>query len=537
MAALRTFAVTALVAAAGCGGGGAHAASPSQANAATGTAHVTLSLVVPRAPSGGARSPLYISAGTKSIAVTVNGGAAQGFNVMPGSPNCTAGASGTTCTMSLVGPIGFDTFAIAAYDQALTAGGAPQGNVLSDATLSWPIAEAQDNPLQISLGGAVASLSLNVTAQPLFWTQFVVPGAAVAKDAAGYTIVGYYDQKLTLALAPAELGNWEGGAGGMLASYDGFDSLTFEGGTSSAVTLTVTAANGVHASALLTPFVQSGTIAVVALTPGIVYLDVPYNRAMTQSIQALAKLEATLSKPRAAAFDSTGNVYVADTGTNAVAVFPPGSSPGTAPAATLASTAFGSAAPVGVATDPAGGTLYVATSSAVYAFTLPLAAGASPAAVISGAATGLAGITGLAAGTSELAVSMAGGSIATFLKGANGNVAPSRLIAGTATTLQSPQSLAFDPAGSLYVADSSANDVAVFAPNATGNVAPAAALSGAATALQAPTGVAVDHTGTLYVADHTFKLHIYAAGATTGNAAPSSTTSGGPNVTGLAVMP
>ena len=537
MAALKRAPLVALaLVVTGCGGGGTHGAIP-PAKAVAASTHVTLSLLIPRAPAGRARMPQYISAGTKSIVVKVDGGAPQGFNVGAGSPYCTSGASGTTCNLSLIAPLnnGFDTFVIDAYDQPLTTSGAGQGNVLSDATVPVLVIEGQNNPIQLSLGGAVATVSLNVPDPPLFWTEQFLAGGVVAKDAAGYTIVGTYDAPIAIAVTPSTSLTWEGGLS-ILTSGDGFGYLTFEGTPSGPVTLKVTAANGATASKLLTPIVQSGTEATTSTSVNSIFVDVPYNRTLSYNTLGETLVVVGLQQPRAAAFDPNGNLIVADAGSSTVDLYPAGSDPGTPASITLPSSAFGSAAPQAVANDPSGGTLYVATSTAISKFSLPLAAGATPRASIAGAATGLQGITGLAAGATEIAVSLSNGSVMTFPKGAVGNVAPQRVIAGGATTLQTPQGLAYDATGNLYVADAAANDVAVFGAGTTGNVAPAAALAGTATALQMPVGVAFDHTGALYVVDHSRLVHIYAAGAS-GNVAPQASATGSTTASGLAVMP
>jgi hypothetical protein len=66
-------------------------------------------------------APAFVSPSTKSLAVTINGGAAQTFDVAV--PPCTAVAGGALeCTFSVVAPLGSVTFAVSLYDGANATG-------------------------------------------------------------------------------------------------------------------------------------------------------------------------------------------------------------------------------------------------------------------------------------------------------------------------------------------------------------------------------------------------------------------------------
>jgi hypothetical protein len=548
MAQLRLAALVSLALAAGCAGGGgtAHPVVPARA-ASAGNATIALSLLIPRAPSARARSVRYLSVATKSVVVTVTGGATQGFDVAPTSPNCTAGTNGTICTMSVIAPIinAFTTLSVTAYDQPRAANGTGQGNVLSDGSINIIVVEGSDNKVQLVLGGNVATLALNIPdPHPLYWVGRRIDGDVVAKDAAGYTIVGSYDAKIVLtssSFPPGFIGGYP-----ISSSYDRLNSLSFEGTPSPPITVTVTAANGATDSKVLTPVVQSGTVAVTA--PNInIYVDVPYNRTLQFNVINTTTMYGLFATPRASAFDGAGNLYMTDNGPKsssspsgpAVWVFPAGycySCTGAPKPVILGAAAFGNDAPLVLATDSANTILYVGTANAIYGFALPLTASSTPVTTIAGTATGLANVTGLAAGANELGVSMSNGTVATFAKSANGNASPQRVIAGSATTLQSPQGLAFDATGNLWVTDAAANDVASFTPGANGNAPPMTSLAGSSTALNAPQGVAFDHTGAMYVVDHSGRTHIYAPGAT-GNAVQQSFVGGATAANGLAVFP
>jgi hypothetical protein len=90
---------------------------------------------------------------------------------------------------------------------------------------------------------------------------------------------------------------------------------------------------------------------------------------------------------------------------------------------------------------------------------------------------------------------------------ANGNVAPSAIIAGTATTLNAPQYLAFDPVHDrLFVANVSAGTILIFdsVSTANGNLAPTRTIGGTVSGLVSPSDVAYDAThDALYVLDVT----------------------------------
>jgi hypothetical protein len=127
--------------------------------------------------------------------------------------------------------------------------------------------------------------------------------------------------------------------------------------------------------------------------------------------------------------------------------------------------------------------------------------------------------------------------VTVFAAGANGNVPPMRMIAGSNTDLDLPIGVAADSSGRIYVANQESSTVVVYAAGATGNVAPIATISGASTDLQGPTGLALDKKF-IYVAnnyDHSYSfLTVYRSNAN-GNVAPVRTiyTSGSASYSGL----
>jgi hypothetical protein len=84
-----------------------------------------------------------------------------------------------------------------------------------------------------------------------------------------------------------------------------------------------------------------------------------------------------------------------------------------------------------------------------------------------------------------------------------GSTLPSRVIAGSATQIDSINGIAIAADGTLYATTGvfGVGSVLVFAPNASGNAAPARTITGTpASPFYAPSGIALDMNGHLYVA-------------------------------------
>jgi sugar lactone lactonase YvrE len=214
----------------------------------------------------------------------------------------------------------------------------------------------------------------------------------------------------------------------------------------------------------------------------------------------------------------------------------------------FSATANGSVAPLSTLTLPAGLTpLFVTTDTLgkIYVGTTPAAGGAGQilvyAAGASGTATPLQTILGsatLGQGTfvspNFLAVDSAGllyvtdaTSISVFASGANGPATPIRQIVGALTQLTTGATYAgaivADRSGYIYVGNNvfyfgaNGEGILVFSPGATGNVAPARVLNTEATVGTA-FGLDVDATGNLYVTAGG-SISVFAPGAT-GNDQP-----------------
>jgi hypothetical protein len=110
-----------------------------------------------------------------------------------------------------------------------------------------------------------------------------------------------------------------------------------------------------------------------------------------------------------------------------------------------------------------------------------------------------------------------------FPLAANGNVAPTRTIAGSNTGIHDIAGIALDTQGELYVADGGAGTVVaagsilVFKSGATGNVAPIRTIAGANTQITSPSSIAVDSDGTIYVGENNQQASSAAATETFGS--------------------
>ncbi len=119
------------------------------------------------------------------------------------------------------------------------------------------------------------------------------------------------------------------------------------------------------------------------------------------------------------------------------------------------------------------------------------------------------------------------GSITVYASSARGDSAPLRRIAGPRSAVQTPQALAVDARGTLYVADyGDESRVLVFASGARGNVRPLRVITGDRTGLNNPSGLAIDTGGYLYVlSSGTQRIAVFAPGAH-GDIAPVRTIAG-----------
>ncbi len=173
--------------------------------------------------------------------------------------------------------------------------------------------------------------------------------------------------------------------------------------------------------------------------------------------------------PQSLAFDSAGNLYVADTGNHTIRKITFSSATVTTLAgkAGTAGSTFGAGtnaqfnSPTGLAFSPTG-LLYVADS-----------------------------------GNHRICTVDSAGLVAPFAGSASTSGATDG--AGIAAQLAAPTALAIDAAGNVYVADATNNNIRKI--DSSGNVTTIGTFATAGVTLQFPTGVAVDGAGNLYVSD------------------------------------
>jgi hypothetical protein len=247
-------------------------------------------------------------------------------------------------------------------------------------------------------------------------------------------------------------------------------------------------------------------------------------------VRIIAGSRTLLQFPSAVAVDAHGNRYVANRGADSVTVYGSNARGNASPLRTIAGTRTGLNLPTGLALD-ARGDVYVVNRAAntitVYA---PTANGNTlPIRTIKGSKTDLNGPTSIAVdGKQNLFVTNLGGqSVTTFARGASGDVAPVRIIHGKQAELTAAFGIVVDQAANVYVVnsdDKGITGVLVFGPHAGGNVAPTRVISGSATKLETPSGVAVDSSGAIFVSDHggssnAGAVRVFAKGAN-GDAAP-----------------
>jgi DNA-binding beta-propeller fold protein YncE len=167
----------------------------------------------------------------------------------------------------------------------------------------------------------------------------------------------------------------------------------------------------------------------------------------------------------------------------AVDVFGPGQDGMAAPLRRLVGTGAISM-PVGLAHDAAG-TLFVATYAGVNAVDDAFPAGTAPSFFTREAPGAIA----FDAATSELyVVDVNRAAIDVYRTGAGDR--PERTISGAASTLREPYGIAVQPDGDVVVSDPAQNAILVFARGAAGNVAPLRRIAGPRTGLVDVVGVA-----------------------------------------------
>ena len=221
----------------------------------------------------------------------------------------------------------------------------------------------------------------------------------------------------------------------------------------------------------------------------------PSAQGSPNPIATMAGSETGLKSPSGIALDAKGNIYIANarggaSGHGSVTVYPASGNGNIRPIATITGSATALDDPSGIVLDSSGN-IYVVNQ---------------------------AGFTGF-------------GSVTVYQSGSNGNVAPVRKLAGERTRISTPGGIALDVAQNIYVTNEcygrdchggyGVGAVEVFPAASAGDTAPAKIFAGACSGLDSPNGIAVDAEGNIYVANRgavpnppAAAVTMYAAGST-----------------------
>lgn len=384
------------------------------------------------------------AAGPQVLAINVSGPVtiSQTVSVGPGASGCAPSLGGTTCQLSLNLPAGTYAGTIGAYAQGAFSAGAPAGS----AAVAFTVLPSASNTLNLTVGGVPAQLAI----VPATFMSAANPQGAIDLYGAGR-------HPLAVELLDANQNVIVGGGavGYALTQTGGALPLGISQGTAPNLFYVSPGASGAGLSGLLratatapggaNPCVQTTACSGTARVEVRQVLGVANASANDVTLYAggwnapLTTIVNGIGAPQALAFDSAGDLFVANE-LGSVNVY--------APPYAQAPTAIsqGINHPQALALD-ARGDLFVANgngSNTVTLYSQPY--GGAPAATIS-------------AGVND------------------------------------PVALALDPAGDLFVVNAAANSVTVYAPPYTGE--PATISKG----LSAPNSLALDAHGNLFVAN------------------------------------
>jgi hypothetical protein len=406
--------------------------------------------------------------------------------------------------------IGRTALAASALVSFAACGGGPTGSVTPPAVTAGAGANAPASSLVYTLSGGAATFALPVAGEyggTVSFPAFAAPDGATVAASASTDPPGSTAQ--ASSRRPAETGTttvffyvtFTAAVTITLPSTPGF-SITVPRSLAQQNPSIFYAISGPTASGAIASFHTEGP----ATLAGTKASFAPTNAALT--LRARTRYVFAFY---AQVSGSTGPfTYVADGANNAIDAFGLGDSGDVPPDFTIAGPATQLDVPVSLAHDAAGN-LYVGNRTAggtgsITVYAKGARGNAAPIRTIAGDLTGLANLQAIAVDAGgQIFVAQAGlfrgsGSVRIFASGAHGNAAPSRAI----TTDPYPFGIAVDAQDEIFVASAAfhclCSSIDVFAASATGNATPIRAITRGPNDLTFPTRLAVDEgTGALFV--------------------------------------
>jgi sugar lactone lactonase YvrE len=482
---------------AGCGGGGGSSlASPVVAPVASANAvaRATFTITVP-APDAqtSSRRVKYISPNVQSIIIALiavnaspvtTGVLETAANLTSSNPACSG--SPLTCTFAVPAVVGIDDFTVATYDrpQTSTAPATPAGNLLSEANDIVPIVAGTNAEAPLTLAGVPASLSVTFASDAN--TTAHVSGSV----AGGFGIVGDQPYTFTFSATDATGATIVGPGAPTLSSLSSAVSIVADGGTTYTAQVHAFSANSVIVEAS-TPsssplYFRIATVSelwIAQFAAGNVAGLALYSRCSPACAQ-VDTISAGLASPSGIAFDPQGDLWVADFANNTVTKYVPGTN------AVVATINVGAgSAPNDLAID-AGGDVTEANSGTQTIETFSPVNLTTPANTITGTP-----VSGLAYDPKGILWASLYGKVQE-----SSGVSTFGTIALSAPGLTVPNQFAFDAQGNLWIANGGNMNPALVeyaAPLANG-ASPAIAYE--KNFNTTPEGVALDGAGNVYVA-------------------------------------
>jgi hypothetical protein len=143
-----------------CGGGSSTTPgtpAKAQSQSVSGSVVISIPLAGGQSTSARVRYPQFVSPNASSITVSINGGAAQLFDVAAGSSLCVTTTTARNCTLTLGAPVGSDTFALLIF-----AGAGGTGAQLASASTTQPIAAGVAFNFTVAMNAAIGTVIANI---------------------------------------------------------------------------------------------------------------------------------------------------------------------------------------------------------------------------------------------------------------------------------------------------------------------------------------------------------------------------------------